>query len=236
MERAAAEPLADILIGPSHEGYADADRQIRSCADFLAEYHRWAGVLPPRREPYKFLAAQLADGLGHLGVAGPARALAEQAFLELAPPELPLVRKKDAHPENWLVTRDGRVVMIDLESSRPLPVLFEIAQLLDDYPAYRFDDTGWSARMALADRYWRLCIGGECEAETIFRAYSAFVAHRCIVGAARVRSNARKTSSSSALNAMRLRYAHYCAAAAFLANSSSPPVRKLGASIAPAVM
>jgi len=37
------------------------------------------------------------------------------------PKGLPMLLKKDAHPENWLVGSRGRIVMLDLEASAKRP-------------------------------------------------------------------------------------------------------------------
>jgi hypothetical protein len=65
----------------------------------------------------------------------------------------PAVAKKDPHPGNWLWTRDGRLVLIDIESTDALPLLREAATVIDDLPLLDADDEGWHRRAALCGDY-----------------------------------------------------------------------------------
>ena len=65
----------------------------------------------------------------------------------------PQVLKKDAHPENWLIDDYGNICMIDFESSRKQPVIFEVVQLLDDHPLLDETEEGFVRRTAFCKTY-----------------------------------------------------------------------------------
>ena len=77
----------------------------------------------------------------------------QRALASIIPRETPILRKKDAHPENWLVNDDDNIVMLDLEASGSSPFLFELVQLLDDYPLLEADPEGWRERLAICEQY-----------------------------------------------------------------------------------
>ena len=48
--------------------------------------------------------------------------------------------------------------MIDLEVTRRCSPLLDVVQLLDDYPVFHANVTGWQARVSLAERHWKQVI------------------------------------------------------------------------------
>jgi len=54
--------------------------------------------------------------------------------------ELPNVPRRDAHSLNWLVDSSNRILAVDLESQGERPVLYELAQLIEDAPVVDPDD------------------------------------------------------------------------------------------------
>ncbi|MGW9269344.1 RNA 2'-phosphotransferase [Microbacterium sp. NPDC055599] len=54
--------------------------------------------------------------------------------------DLPHVSRRDAHSLNWIVDDTDRVFAVDLEAQGHRPVCYELAQLIDDFPALRADD------------------------------------------------------------------------------------------------
>jgi tetratricopeptide (TPR) repeat protein len=63
------------------------------------------------------------------------------------------VAKRDAHAGNWLITDGGDIVAIDLESSTELPMLWEVAQLIDDHPFMPATVEGWTQRIRFAHEH-----------------------------------------------------------------------------------
>jgi hypothetical protein len=139
--------------------------------------------------------------------------------------------KKDAHPENWLVTDAGAVLMLDFEASKPCPILLDVAQLLEDYPLLACDAEGWNQRLELISEYLEILAGfgvkwgataADCNAW-----YGALTVARCAFSLRRFDSISRQPSgsfSSSALRAVEWRRAHHRELLRFLSNSSSSPV------------
>lgn len=64
-----------------------------------------------------------------------------------------LLPKKDAHAGNWIWTHHSELVLIDIESTATLPILLELATLMDDLPLFELDDDGWQQRMNAAATY-----------------------------------------------------------------------------------
>lgn len=71
----------------------------------------------------------------------------------LGAPGRPVVAKKDPHPGNWILTRHGGLVLIDVESEETLPLLQEAVTVIDDLPLLPFDQEGWALREELYDTY-----------------------------------------------------------------------------------
>lgn len=72
----------------------------------------------------------------------------------------PLPPRRDAHPMNWLVDADNRILAVDLESTGVRPYGYEIAQLLEDGQLLDPDD--WESRRAVVKAYtdsWQFVSG-----------------------------------------------------------------------------
>jgi hypothetical protein len=220
MERAPGVQLGRVLVGPGKRGYDHDGSGLTAAVDYLATYHDWCGRQPESiTSAREFVACEFVETLIKLGSPREEAEAAATELIALIPPDLPAFAKKDAHPENWLVAPNGKIVMIDLESSRPLPALFELVQLIDDYPALAFDRTGWEKRHELAARYWKSCVGDPLDHEEAARVYHAFLAVRAAMGYCRWRKGSARTGSSSALQLLHLRADHHSAAARFLIES-----------------
>jgi len=89
--------------------------------------------------------------------------------------DLPLVLKKDAHAENWLITRQHRVTLIDVESVTPRLLYHDLAQMIEGYPVFSMDEAGWRRRREWVSRYtasWNAARGyREGEASSLVRYY-----------------------------------------------------------------
>jgi hypothetical protein len=130
------------------------DRAVR----FLARFHAWRGV-----GSGLVAAASLSDAIRDsvkelaslCNVPREERLRVAEILRAALHAELPTVAKKDAHAENWLVTRHQSVVMLDLEAteSARFPVLYEVAQLMEDQGLLPPDAAGWTGRHALMTAY-----------------------------------------------------------------------------------
>lgn len=65
--------------------------------------------------------------------------------------DLPVVPRRDAHTQNWVVLSDDRLLAVDLESNGLRPLGYELAQLIDDSPVLATEDVGMRAE--LVERY-----------------------------------------------------------------------------------
>ncbi|MGL5833232.1 MAG: phosphotransferase, partial [Waterburya sp.] len=139
---------------------------------------------------------------------------------------LPVVKKKDAHPENWLITPEQKVVMLDLEASVSLPILFEVAQLIEDYPFVEVSQEGWIQRKQLCDRYLDKMKELEfpIQRAVVFdTTYSSFALFRAAFGFARLANQQRNpkapVQSSSALHVSNERSLHFQRIIEFIAQT-----------------
>ncbi len=129
MRRALGRPLSDLLIrGPTKA----TDEAIERAIHFLASYH---GNVPPVSIETNW--ARLRNHIRYLSKTLTGRA--DTLLDALSPYEeqlqwLPVVAKRDAHGRNWLVLKDGRLVVLDFETPQPRFLLEELAQLLEDSP------------------------------------------------------------------------------------------------------
>jgi hypothetical protein len=234
MRRATGRELGSLVTdwrrGRGHQPldpYRDALR-------FLALFHGWqAGQDGPPRPCSRFdlqaLAVNLAGSAARLKLGDAIARRLRNRFIDALPTGLCLLRKKDAHPENWLIGPGGEIVMMDLEASARLPVFFEVAQLLDDYPLCPTDDRGWSVRLELASGYLRaLAPAARLEdaiaLEAIMpQAYAAFVLSRAVFGLARLvgyGNASRAISSSSAVHNTAARIRHATSLIEYLADAA----------------
>jgi hypothetical protein len=134
--------------------------------------------------------------------------------------------KKDAHPENWLITPDNKVIMLDLEASKRLPILFEVAQLIEDYPFLEVSQEGWGKRKQLCNQYLirieklGLAVQGTAAFDT---SYSLFALFRAAFGFARLVNQQRNPKaplqSSSALYVSSERLLHFRKIIEFIAQT-----------------
>jgi hypothetical protein len=150
------------------------------------------------------------EALERLGCKPEATATARTAFKALLGP-LPLVTKKDAHPDNWLIDQDGRVVMIDLEAQSPVPILLELVLLVDDAPLLDPNEDGFERRLEIAHAYLERLeqaashLRFEVDPLTIYETFALYVV---VTGLVHVRGARRRANSSFLRQATDLREAH----------------------------
>jgi tetratricopeptide (TPR) repeat protein len=196
---------------------------------FLAFYHAWNGRI--HGDSIRHVASALFKGCIPFGLAN--RLAAE------FPSDWPLVRKKDAHPENWLRESSGRITMLDFDASRPCPLFLDTVQLIDDYPLIATDTSGWQERLEMVRGYLQqleeLEFAHGTSAQTVERAYAALVVFRCAFGLRQQRQahhGALERDSMSALKAISLRIEHYRKLLELLnRHATSAAVREIAATV-----
>lgn len=91
-----------------------------------------------------------------------------------------LLRRRDAHLHNWLITDEARIYAIDLEAQGWRPAGYELAQLTDDHAFLPADD--WQSRRALFET-WRTSRNASREGEGLeWLSYQASVLARIVWG------------------------------------------------------
>jgi hypothetical protein len=233
MRRARGHQLGRLILRATG---ASAIGAVQRAIRYLAAYHAWGETV--RRETPRSLEAFVRTYLkDELEMAPSSVSSANHTFLRSLG-DIPQSLKKDAHPENWLIDDQDHISMIDFESSRSLPVLFEVAQLVDDYPLVSVDPAGWQSRCAMCRQY--LTARNELTSsdaiiiddETMDATYGIFVALRCASGR-RSAGRRKKPVSSASLEARAARVHHYDNLLGWLsAHHSNPGVREFAHLIA----
>ncbi|KQP63776.1 hypothetical protein ASF47_17520 [Nocardioides sp. Leaf285] len=85
---------------------------------------------------------------------------------------MPLLRRRDAHPLNWLVSPEGRILAVDLEAIGRRPLGYELAQLTEDRHLLPHDDV--VGRERILDRYLQAMGMESCEAFAVSYEASRF--------------------------------------------------------------
>ncbi len=195
--------------------------EFRRALGYLAAFHAWGETAIGLRRCTltSFVYNTLAEVLGHKiqEIEPSTKELLEQAG------SIPLFVKKDAHPENWLIDDHNNLAMIDFESRKPLPVLFEAVQLLDDYPVVSADSEGWTTRMTMCSEYLASYSGlkrdeSPLDVRSVDVLYGCFAVIRCAFGIKRAGRKSTVSTSSSTLRAKGTRLDHYRDLLDFLAN------------------
>jgi hypothetical protein len=157
MRRAIGKQLGRYLLE-----HKDEDNRIfavyERVVDCLAYFHAWRYIDgEDSRSGFsswiKDMRGRCRDGLTRIGLPRMESHEFSIRLTSLLPDDLPSLGKKDAHAENWLIAPGSRVVILDLESTASLPVLCELAQLLESYPFLDQCDESWAKRSRLIKRY-----------------------------------------------------------------------------------
>jgi len=157
----------------------------------LARVHAWRGTPPtgagdPQSRAAPLPRKALVEELKVLGVRD--AGAAAQAWVDAVPLGLPVLGKRDAHADNWLITDTGHVVALDLQASGWLPLGFEVAQLVEDTALLDALPDEARRRSALIEIYltelasvWPQLSGiPEVSSQTWSTAYACFAARRAI--------------------------------------------------------
>jgi RNA:NAD 2'-phosphotransferase (TPT1/KptA family) len=89
-----------------------------------------------------------------------------------------VTRRRDAHLDNWVLTRDSRPLALDLEAIGCRPVGYELAQITDD--RVLLDPQDWDARQAIFNSYRAARSNTVGQQEVEWSSYEASLAARAV--------------------------------------------------------
>lgn len=189
-------------IADAHEGRRPAPKEMVSRAlRYLARIHVWSSGFATR-EPgltYEAAAQGLMKRAGRLGMPDP-EGLAAQ-WTAGTPCLLPGLPGRDAHAENWLVTDSGAVVALDLEPHAYFPLLYEVAQLIEDHAVLDIAESEWSEREELCalylDELASLGHPDSVDAGDVLPAYQSFALVRAVFLAEHLSGSSPRPSAGS---------------------------------------
>jgi RNA:NAD 2'-phosphotransferase (TPT1/KptA family) len=163
--------LAEYVEGLHYSDRADA---LASAAEFLAFVHgKESEGQTPKGARKDVLGKEVGRWLRALSFEDPAGTFAE-FWANYS--DLPLLRRRDAHPLNWLIASGGRLLAVDLEAMGWRPITYEVAQLTED--GCLLEPADWSSRVAVLRRYLT-SLGLEVDA-THLRAFESSVFARAL--------------------------------------------------------
>jgi hypothetical protein len=223
MQHVKGRELGSLIVRGLHVNQPLFSDICKRVVDFLAWFHAWSwregiGTGPASPRELREVAESICSSWRQ---AGSSKKDAEELRSLLAgvlPAWAVGFRKKDAHPENWLVTANGQVVLIDLESTKQLPVLYDFCQLIDDYPILTVDEEGMQMRKELLAQYCHYVaerIPELCEEPLVagdrWTVACGFTLFRAAFGLARLVRRGRdgNATTSSALRSAAVRRDHY---------------------------
>lgn len=238
MRRAQGPTLGQLVQGDLPLG--EVQQLVFAAAEFLAAHSAWAHHemhLPASLAEKRI--KRLAEGLfgrarGH-GVGSTAAQRLMSGLAAVLRGNRLAVVKRDAHADNWLVSADGSIVALDLETTTTVPILWEIAQLVDDWPFFPADVAGWQQRISVARAYLnelgRRGLEVVMHDDEIERCLTWFSIAHAAAAASRLAEHPDDwRASASALTARRLRRAHVLALLTFIADVSPERAARMGAS------
>ncbi|MEW2067716.1 hypothetical protein [Streptomyces sp. NPDC007346] len=186
--RAVGRSLAGV-IAEAYEGRGRSPREhVGNALRYLARIHVWSsGIADPggpeeAARAHASVAAELEKRATRLALPD-AQGLAESwaAAVRWPPVSVP---GRDAHAENWLITDSGDVVALDLEPHGRFPLLYEVAQLIEDHAALSLKESDWPEREALCrvylDELRALGHPDTVAAADVLPAYQAFALVRAV--------------------------------------------------------
>ncbi|MFJ9374126.1 hypothetical protein [Streptomyces sp. NPDC101455] len=160
LQRVSGRPVSALVADRVAVGSVETHHDVVAVAEpvlhALASFHHWRGPGPAAdgSEVQRRLHHRMRDDLHALGRTVEPRDL---AALWDGVAGLPLVGQRDAHADNWLIpAAPGRprwVAPIDLEGLAWLPLLFEVAQFIEDFALLPVDDRHFGTCRNLAIRY-----------------------------------------------------------------------------------
>lgn len=140
--------LLDHASGPG----ADVEQLLRRTAEFLAVIHSmdYRSALPEgcRRQVRE---REVRCWLRRITADDPLANRLFESWWSVATSSQLYLRRRDAHAQNWLVDKNGRVLAVDLDCDGWRPLGYELAQLTDDHPL--LPATEWASRLSILEAY-----------------------------------------------------------------------------------
>jgi hypothetical protein len=162
MQRAIGRPVS-ALVADRAAGEQDAETSLLRVTELvlgaLASFHAWRGTAPQggRGRILKEQRERFQENLTRLGRPVPSAA---QNALWSAVADLPLLGKRDAHADNWLIPATPGpprwVALVDLAATAWLPAVYEVAQFIEDFAILAVDAEGMRVRLDATQRYLTL--------------------------------------------------------------------------------
>jgi putative RNA 2'-phosphotransferase len=155
--RQTGSSLADVVSANAGLLIDDElDLAIRRTIFFLAVIHgAWYDEQDTlediRRRADRDATDDLHFHLRGLGIPQPQRSQLKTEWRNLLLDHCP-TRKRDAHAENWILSNGG-IVAVDLASSLHRPFMYELAQLIEDFPLLPASEAGWGQRVEYMNKY-----------------------------------------------------------------------------------
>lgn len=215
MRRAKGHQLGRVVIRSRREGVEAPVTAFTRSLTFLAAYHGWGGLATERSDSRRSIGTFVDQYLKETMGLDPMQILPSSVrkTLHLLGGWATAV-KKDAHPENWVIDDYKNICMIDFESGKKIPVLFEVVQLLEDYPLLEPSTSGLGLRESLTQIYLAELKKHTSENLDLIEknwklVYLIFTILRCGFGIAHCSRAVSSLSSSSALRAKNERILHY---------------------------
>ncbi|MFG2373796.1 hypothetical protein ACGFY9_20260 [Streptomyces sp. NPDC048504] len=191
LQRVSGRPVSALVADRVAVGSVETHHDMVAVAEpvlhALASFHHWRGPGPAAdgSEVQRRLHHRMRDDLHALS-----RAVQPQDLAALwdGVAGLPLVGQRDAHADNWLIpAAPGRprwVAPIDLEGLAWLPLLFEVAQFIEDFALLPVDERHFVTCRNLATRYLDLLPDTVCppslrtDADLVRRGFETFALAR----------------------------------------------------------
>jgi tetratricopeptide (TPR) repeat protein len=222
MRKSVGTQLGQLIIRRQFDNGDDPKSSFLDALEFLACFHAWSGVQDDQNVQ-RILKELFRDCLNETEAGRLAREI---------PDNWAVVRKKDAHPENWLLGTGGKIIMLDFEAAKRCPLLLDVVQLIDDYPLLKPDSSGWGERLQMVARYlrWLKDLGLSLPAfstEMIGQVFAALATYRCAYGLSQQKQKYEKAlarDSMSTLRAIGLRSEHYKKMLGFLSHHAPSAV------------
>ncbi|TDE37758.1 hypothetical protein [Actinomadura sp. 6K520] len=229
VRRAAGRSLAELISARQPVSGRQPMPYAERAARFLARIHHWSGG--DGEQDGEHACAAIADTmrkyLGRLQFPEPEPVIA--TWLKALPDRFRLVTGRDAHAENWLVTRDGKIVALDLEEHPRLPALYEVVQLIDDHPlvASTGNPAAWHDRLQICRAYLDECrrigLAFEIDEARLRSLYRSFLFVRAVFVCGFVPGKIDRMESSGSLRFATERIRHALRLLEWLAGEESDP-------------
>ncbi|WP_422747225.1 hypothetical protein [Micromonospora sp. WMMD1219] len=221
--RAYGRSLAEVIQDrrQARTGFTDTERAAR----FLARIHDWlGGVVEDDGAAFARMVEMMIRFAERAGLAdAPAVIDAWARQLVIRPGTMP---GRDAHAENWLVSRESAVAL-DFEEHPRQPLLHEIVQLIEDHAVLPLTEAGDKARLRLCRVYLsELAACGSAVRFTdaeLWRDYQVFAFARAVFLLGYLPQKVTTTTDAAFLQAARLRFGHARALVSRLGAEATAP-------------